>query len=59
MLDIRRINGKLFTTVYHNPDGSVFISADRGWIKDQIQRLEFDPQISNVFSIAIKKVKLT
>jgi len=58
MLDIRRVYGKLLTTVYHYPDGSVFISANKTELKETIQRLESDPQISNVYPVVLKKAKL-
>lgn len=58
VLDIRRHYGKLFTTVFHHPDGSVFISANKEEIKARIAELQNDPQISNVYAIANKKVKL-
>lgn len=58
VLDIRRQYGKLFTTVFHHPDGSVFISASKNEIIAKIADLQADRQISNVYAIANKQVKL-
>lgn len=58
VLDIRRMHGKLFTSVYHHPDGSVFITANKPELQAKIAELQKDPQISNVYAIANKKVKL-
>ncbi len=58
VLDIRRHSGRLFTTVFHQSDGSVFITANKTELKEKIEELKDTPQISNVYAIANKAVKV-
>lgn len=58
VLDIQRQYGKRFTTVYHHPDGSVFITANKTELKEKIAELKNTSQISNVYAIANKAVKV-